>query len=162
MTPTDLEALARKALEPCIRWHGGIGSKGYGYLTLNGKQVKAHRYVWEKAHGLIPDGLCIDHMCRNRWCVNVAHLRVVTPRQNAMENNNGKGATNASKTHCENGHPLTGENLIVKRRSNGALRRACRKCQRISGLKYVHRVRPASNRRGLDSALAALDRRESV
>jgi len=155
MTPPEsLRDLCEQT--PCVLWPGGIGSKGYGYLTLNGRQVKAHRRAWEEAHGAIPAGMWIDHMCRNRRCVNVAHLRLVTPRQNAMENNDGKGATNAAKDRCEHGHPLSGRNLITKKRKNGALRRACRECQRISSLKYVHRVRPANSRRGLDEALASL------
>ena len=72
----------------CLVWTGNLGSNGYGRISVNGKRVKAHRYAWERVNGPIPDGLLIDHICFNRACVNVEHLRLATRAQNA-ENRSG-------------------------------------------------------------------------
>lgn len=66
----------------CLQWIGSLGNKGYGSLVRNGKTVKAHRYAWERKHGPIPHGMVIDHLCFNRGCVNVDHLRLATHTQN--------------------------------------------------------------------------------
>lgn len=85
----------------------------------------AHRVAWELANAEeIPAGLYVDHMCRNRRCVNPDHLRVVTPRVNATENNVGPSAANAARTHCVNGHEFTLENTYV----HGPGWRKCRTC----------------------------------
>ena len=68
----------------CIVWTGNLNSAGYGQLRVNGRLVKAHRYAWEREHGPIPDGMFIDHICHERSCVNVAHLRLATPQQNSQ------------------------------------------------------------------------------
>lgn len=78
----------------CVVWMGTILSEGYGRLSVNGKHVKAHRYAWERVNGPIPDGLFIDHTCHVRSCVNVDHLRLVTPAQNAR---NKSGARRGRK-----------------------------------------------------------------
>lgn len=68
---------------PCWRWGGNIGSTGYGWKWLGRKkQVLAHRYMYEQEHGPIPDGLHLDHLCRNPPCVNPAHLEPVTVGEN--------------------------------------------------------------------------------
>ena len=73
----------------CIVWTGGtIG--GYGRLRVNGRMVYAHRYAWERERGPIPDGMVIDHVCHERSCVNVDHLRLATPQENQQ---NRSGAT---------------------------------------------------------------------
>jgi hypothetical protein len=66
---------------PCWKWRGFINEKGYG--RQNGKM--AHKLEWEASRGKVPTGFELDHMCRNRWCINVAHLRLTTHRQN-MQN----------------------------------------------------------------------------
>lgn len=62
----------------------------------------------------ISDGLQIDHLCRNTWCVNPTHLESVTPKVNTLRSN-AQSAINARKTHCNRGHPLSGSNISVKR-----------------------------------------------
>lgn len=79
----------------CVIWTGSLYPNGYGTIYVNRRSVRAHRYAWERANGEIPDGMTIDHMCHNRACVNVEHLRVVT---NAQNQQNRKGANSLSKT----------------------------------------------------------------
>lgn len=74
--------------------------------------------------GPIPEGLVIDHLCRNRGCVNPDHLEAVTQRENILRGE-GLAAANARKTHCPKGHPYSGENLYVVPSSG---RRQCRIC----------------------------------
>ena len=70
----------------CWGWRGSVGNHGYGRIRKrdDGRQTEllAHRYSYELFRGRIPDGLCIDHLCRNRLCANPAHLEVVTLAEN--------------------------------------------------------------------------------
>lgn len=61
---------------------------GYGRLHVEGSKVWAHRYSYEMLTGPIPDGLVIDHLCRNRACVNPAHMEPVTSRENLRRGGN--------------------------------------------------------------------------
>lgn len=107
----------------CIVWTGCIDRSGYGMFCGDEKfSVKAHRYIYEKTHGLIPPGLQIDHLCRNRACVNTAHLQSVTQQEN-MRRGCGVAVLNAAKTRCGNGHEYAGRNLISYRNM-----RYCRAC----------------------------------
>ncbi len=83
----------------CHVWRGATDSAGYGAFH-NKPERKAHRYAWTRVHGPIPSGLMIDHMCRNRACVNPAHLRAVTPAVNGTENSISPCAKHAAKTVC--------------------------------------------------------------
>lgn len=111
----------------CWLWIGARLDLGYGVFWVDGATVRAHRYSYELAEGPIPDGLVLDHLCRNPPCVNPAHLEPVQQRENIMRGI-GFAPENAAKTHCKYGHPLTEEN--VYRRSNGG--RLCKVCQRAS------------------------------
>lgn len=66
----------------CWLWSRAINNKGYGRLSINKKQVLAHRYVYETVRGPIPGGLSLDHKCSNRRCVNPDHLEPVTHKEN--------------------------------------------------------------------------------
>lgn len=74
----------------CLEWTGAVGNPGYARLTVDGVRELAHRYVWQKANGPILGGAFIDHICHNRRCLNIEHLRLATPAQNTY-NRNGAG-----------------------------------------------------------------------
>jgi hypothetical protein len=79
----------------CWEWKAGRTAVGYGQICINNKMVLAHRVSYSMVHGPIPKGYDIDHICINRGCVNPAHLRLATRKQN-MENRSGPNANNRS------------------------------------------------------------------
>jgi hypothetical protein len=121
---TDWIALADqvRAASPCDLWTGYADPQGYGRARVGGRLTMAHRLAWERAHGPVPDGLELDHLCRVRSCVNLDHLELVTHRVNVLRGT-GPSATKARQSRCVNGHDLAD---AYRRRSG---RRACRTCQ---------------------------------
>jgi hypothetical protein len=97
----------------CWIYQGGLNSNGYG----------RHRKAWEALVGPIPDGMEIDHLCRNRACVNPEHMELVTHRENVLRGDT-IAARHAAKTECPAGHPYDEANTI---RRYG--RRYCRTCK---------------------------------
>jgi hypothetical protein len=111
----------------CWVWTGGKDWDGYGIFTAQTRRTRrAHRWSYEHEVGPIPNGLVLDHLCRNRSCVNPDHLEPVTSRVNTF-----RGCTpateNAAKTHCKRGHSLGPDGNV--RISNG--QRICRECDRL-------------------------------
>lgn len=107
----------------CWPWGGYLHPKGYG--QFGGRW--AHRVAYELKVGTIHAGLVIDHLCRNRRCINPFHLEPVTVRENTLRGN-GKTAEQARQSHCKNGHPLSGDNLSQSR--GGRRERRCKQCHR--------------------------------
>ena len=95
----------------CWEW---IGAKtdGYGTIGINYSRVRAHRFMYILANGPINSNLTIDHLCRNRGCVNPDHLESVSLGVNILRGN-GHCAINARKTHCKRGHVFSGRNLML-------------------------------------------------
>lgn len=89
----------------CWEWTGGRFTHGYGVFWLDGKQRRAHRVLYVWTYGELGDGDDLDHLCRNRWCVNPEHLEVVTRRENVLRGI-GPTAENAKKKISSSGHPL--------------------------------------------------------
>jgi hypothetical protein len=110
----------------CWEWRGRCNGKGYGNFWLNGKTRRAHRVSYGMFTGPIPAGLDLDHLCRNRSCVNPAHLEPVTALENTRRGLAGATARarQLAKTHCKHGHAFSNDNTRL--RVNGA--RACREC----------------------------------
>ena len=124
----------------CWLWTGAKGGDGYGMhgVTEDGRRYtrQVHRLAYTLAVGEIPDGLTIDHLCRNRLCCNPNHLEVVSIRENILRGD-GVAANNARKTHCPRGHEYTEENTYVYRK-----KRHCRECgRRKCARDYLRRVR---------------------
>lgn len=112
----------------CWVWTGSQNGNGYGRLILpreNGKQSyeMVHILSYRLFHGIVPDGLVVDHKCRNRLCFNPSHLEAVTPKVNTLRGE-GPSAHNARKTHCIRNHLLP-----EKRSKRGA--RVCLECKKL-------------------------------
>ncbi len=103
--------------DKCWNWNGSRNADGYGQFHRNGSNIGAHRYSYELNVDKIPEGLVIDHLCRNRSCVNPAHLEPVTQKENCLRGTS-PWANNARKTHCKYGHLLSeNRRCIICRRS---------------------------------------------
>ncbi|WP_375791707.1 HNH endonuclease signature motif containing protein [Actinoplanes campanulatus] len=112
------------------------------FRNEHGKAVTAHRYSYESLIGPIPDGLTIDHLCRNRPCINPDHLEPVTQAENNRRvpvevRRLSARVPRPPRTTCKHGHPLSGENLYV---SPGG-HRACRTCAKRRVLEFCARKR---------------------
>jgi hypothetical protein len=77
----------------CWEWIAGRNQQGYGSFGIKGKMHKSHRISYELANGPIPEGMFIDHKCHNPGCVNPAHLRLATPKQNSENRSGAYAAT---------------------------------------------------------------------
>lgn len=107
----------------CWNWIGYIAPNGYGSMGIKHKTINAHKISYELFVKKVPKGLTLDHLCRNIKCVNPKHLEIVTLKENILRGNS-PSAINNRKTHCVHGHPLTSDNIHVKK--NG--KRICRTC----------------------------------
>lgn len=113
----------------CWIWKGKPSAQGYGRFSFNGTTELAHRVSLTLHQGRIGDGLHVDHLCRVRMCVNPEHLEAVTSAVNVLRGQNWC-ADQSRKTHCLNGHELTGDNLYM-RPATGRPGRECRECRRM-------------------------------
>lgn len=112
--------------DDCWMWTGYKTPEGYGCYTDKGEPWKAHRLAYTLAVGKIPDGLTIDHDCRNRSCVRPDHLQPMPLVENVMRGF-GPCVANLNKTHCKYGHEFTVTNIDPKGRSY----RVCKTCEKI-------------------------------
>lgn len=128
-TPLDLSELRDRLLakvtkKDCWHWNGAL-NKGYGKISVNNKAKEAHRIAYELFVGQIPEGMVIDHLCRNTRCVNPEHLEPVSHSENVRRGNSGKYW--AEKTHCPQEHEYTESNTYIDRKGS----RNCRECKNM-------------------------------
>ena len=115
----------------CWEWRGALSRQGYGIFCQERKNIAAHRISFSVFKGPLLPKLVIDHICRNRKCVNPDHLRQVTQKENMLENSVGVAKINHLKTHCSNGHEFTEDNILKQPRG-----KRCRECKRSDSLKW--------------------------
>jgi hypothetical protein len=124
--------------EECWEWKRRRSHRGYGETRWGGKTERANRRAWLLVNGPIPIGVSVLHHCDNPPCCNPAHLFLGTHTDN-MRDMAAKGRTaGQSKTHCPQGHPYAGDNLLVRPNSSG---RWCRTCVRASNRRSGERRR---------------------
>ena len=131
--PQRIAEKIRFSPDGCWHWAAALNAQGYGYTRLagHGSQLGAHRVVWLLLRGPIPEGLHLDHLCRVRRCVNPAHLRAVTCRENVLApGSRCASAVNARKAHCPHGHPYDEDNTFVAGARGGKRYRQCKTCLR--------------------------------
>lgn len=128
--PANMRTKISETPEGCWEWTRALNSKGYGSFGYAGKVQSTHRLAYELLIGPIPDGLHLDHLCRNRKCCNPDHLEPVTQQVNTLRGV-GFAATNATKTHCGKGHEYTEANTYVDKRGS----RSCKACRKGSHLR---------------------------
>lgn len=121
-----LKAYSMQDKSGCWIWQRHVNSGGYGTVSYLGRKMLAHRASYEEFVGPIPDGLTLDHLCRNTRCVNPEHLEPVTNRENILRGD-GLSARRARVTVCPKGHPYDDKNTY--RTPDG--RRNCRACNRL-------------------------------
>ena len=117
----------------CWIWTASVNEHGYGQFRFNGKTSKAHRVSYELIYGSIDAMLVIDHLCKNRLCVNPDHLDLTSQKENVRRGLAGKvNNPQTQKTHCKRGHEFSGI------RKDGA--RNCHKCNTIRQIKYKNKL----------------------
>ena len=124
----NFERFAKRVDGQCWTWTGPMDRYGYGSSRAKAAGIRqgtsAHRVAYLLLRGDIAPGQVIDHLCRNRWCVNPSHLEMVTNQDNVLRGL-GVCASNARKTHCKHGHEFSPDNTLVGPKGY----RRCRACR---------------------------------
>jgi hypothetical protein len=118
-----------KRQDGCWEWTGSRWARGYGRFYVDGRRQSAHRWGYEHLRGPISEGLELDHLCRNTWCVNPKHLEPVEHLVNVRRGVAGQvnRARALAVSHCPAGHPYDHVNTRYLARGS----RACRTCDRV-------------------------------
>lgn len=121
--------------DTCWEWIGAKSWTGYGHIRFNGVVRKSSRVIWQLTYGDIPKGLCVLHSCDNPSCVNPAHLRLGTQKENVLEMHSKKRAWQNKVMFCSKGHPYDEKNTWKHNKFN---ERRCRKCHAEYSRRFYH------------------------
>lgn len=130
----EAKYITGEELDDCWKWIAGKTSDGYGQFRIGRTVFRAHRISYTLIKGDVPNGLTLDHKCRNRSCVNPNHLETVTSSENTLRGE-GAGARHKRKTHCIHGHEFSPDNTRIDGR-----RRICLACRYRSGKTRYERL----------------------
>ncbi len=129
--------LAVQKMDDCWLWLRSCDSTGYGRFRSNRTSQAAHRVAYQLCIGPIPPGLTLDHLCKNRKCVNPAHLEPVTLKENILRGDS-PFAQHARQEVCKYGHPFNAENTAIRKDGTG---RDCLICRRRRAREATRRYR---------------------
>lgn len=122
-------------MKDCLEWQGFVSKQGYGQCQYLGKSWKAHRLFFALFKGNLDPNLTIDHLCRNRKCVNPDHLEQVTLKENVLRGT-APSARYAVATSCVRGHKFSVTNTYKYKGM-----RQCKKCHLIKDRK-LYKLNP--------------------
>lgn len=140
---TPFEMVTKKFDTPstgCWEWKGSMGVYGYGTWKYKKKNYRAHRIVYELVVGKIPEGLVLDHLCKNKKCVNPEHLEPVTQKVNVQRSDAGKLLDGMCKSKR---HPRTSENTYTYPWSGWSI---CLPCHKLAAAKRRDKIRKKENK----------------
>lgn len=125
-TKLQTRILRKSEIRPsgCREWVGSVGGSGYGNINVSGKTTTASRAAYIAFVGPVPEGCEVDHLCRNRLCVNPDHLEAVTHAENCLRQPSMKARVES--VHCVHGHVIDG----VRTRDGGG--RYCKTCVKLN------------------------------
>jgi len=112
----------------CWEWQGCYSPNGYGFIRINGKNIKTHRFIYEHYCGELITNIEIHHKCENRKCCNPTHLESLSHKEHSQKH---------SVTHCKSGHEFTPESTYIRPDGN----RTCRTCNANNGKQYRQNLR---------------------
>lgn len=141
---TELDRFLSKVnkTNTCWYWTAYVRPDGYGaFRPTKGNMVNAHRYSYKTFVGELVSGMHIDHLCRNKTCVNPKHLQQVAPAENTRRGISGRLTKDRHKlvTHCPSGHEYTETNTIYSISSDGYKCRKCKTCTNSRNLKNYYK-----------------------
>ena len=126
--------------DPCWGWDGAHSSAGYARFFYGEVGYQAGRWLWEQLYGYVPKTYDMDHLCRNRACINPDHLEPVPHQENLARGI--VGSRNKIKTHCKRGHPFDKVNTYIDREGY----RQCVTCLKMHRKNYQLRKLAAQSR----------------
>lgn len=132
-TPIELRIAAKFSVQHetgCQIWQGSLDRHGYGQIFAGGKTFRVHRLNYILAKGELDVSVKLDHLCRNRACINPDHLDPVSDRVNILRGESFS-AVNARKTHCDHGHEFSKTNTHFSKKRN------CRACACVRSRAYA-------------------------
>jgi hypothetical protein len=121
----------------CWEWQGKLSKFGYGNFYIRGKTFRAHRYSYSAFVEPVPSDLVVDHLCKNKCCVNPSHLESVTQYENIIRGNSVV-VQYIGTDKCINGHVYTPDNTAMRKDTKFNVRK-CLTCRRDYSREYQRR-----------------------